>query len=464
MFQTLSTALLLILLSATAFADPKQLLFERYQQQQTELFNSILPDESVEVADIYQQKLDHLSKVDTRTFSQRYWYTGAYAKSASAPVLLYICGEGACGSYSIGGKIAEHARSLGAHVVSLEHRYYGQSQPFADLSTANLKYLSTEQALFDLISFQDFIKSSKKLTGPWISVGGSYPGTLSAYLRSQYPDRVIGALASSAPVRPDADFSEYDHHVALMAGPTCLKALQSSVQQIESAIQTDEGFAEMKAKFNATVLNRRDDFMYLIADTAAAAIQYGMRDMFCNNLESKGLQGYVLSKLRVDAIFGNLAEMSAQAAEDISLSKSSGSIGMRQWFYQSCTEYGFWQNAWSDPAESARSAQINADYHNEVCHRLFGMKSTMPTDNIEQRFYAPLFEKTSSQIFFTNGSMDPWINLSIADQNGNNTNPLMEAMVIPGAAHCDDLGRSTDAEVLKAQVRFYDLMTNWLAE
>lgn len=37
-----------------------------------------------------------------------------------------------------------------ANLVALEHRFYGKSQPFTDLKTENLKYLSSEQALSDI--------------------------------------------------------------------------------------------------------------------------------------------------------------------------------------------------------------------------------------------------------------------------------------------------------------------------
>ena len=79
-------------------------------------------------------------------------------------------------------------------VVILEHRYYGQSQPFRDMSVANLKYHTIAQAMDDLVYFAqnvnltmpggdtDAIRPHK---APWILLGGSYAGALTSWTLNQ---------------------------------------------------------------------------------------------------------------------------------------------------------------------------------------------------------------------------------------------------------------------------------------
>ena len=83
--------------------------------------------------------------------------------------------------------------------VVLEHRYYGTSFPTPDLSTENLRFLTTQQALADTAFFARNVVfeglEDQKLTAPhtaYIAYGGSYAGAFVAFLRKTYPDTYFG--------------------------------------------------------------------------------------------------------------------------------------------------------------------------------------------------------------------------------------------------------------------------------
>ncbi|PHU15003.1 putative serine protease EDA2 [Capsicum chinense] len=59
-----------------------------------------------------------------------------------------------------GGGAEVLAKKFGAAIVTLKHQYYGKSSPFKSLTTGNLKYLSSKQALFDLAAFRNFYQNA----------------------------------------------------------------------------------------------------------------------------------------------------------------------------------------------------------------------------------------------------------------------------------------------------------------
>jgi len=70
---------------------------------------------------------------------------------------------------------------------------------------------------------------------PWIVVGGSYPGALSAWFRYKYPHLVIGSLASSAVILAIEDFKDFDEQIYLasvQSGDFCYQALNSSNHKV----------------------------------------------------------------------------------------------------------------------------------------------------------------------------------------------------------------------------------------
>lgn len=114
------------------------------------------------------------------------------------------------------------------------------------MSTNNLVYLSSEQALADLASFRTFIHKSYNLTDAnrWISFGGSYPGSLSAWFRLKYPHLVHAAVASSAPMFAVVDFADYKVVVNKSLSsyhPECSLEVSKAFDMIQDLMKTHTG-------------------------------------------------------------------------------------------------------------------------------------------------------------------------------------------------------------------------------
>merc|ERR1712195_195119 len=156
------------------------------------------------------QPLDHFAPAGGTTWNQRYLINSTFF-DGTGPVFLCVGGEGPGFTEDVVISGTEHAHEMilaaeqhGALILALEHRYYGQSLPTKDFSTANLKWLSSPQALEDLAAFVAHINAQHGLQGQtnrWITFGGSYPGMMASFARLNYPHLIYGSIASSAPVQ-----------------------------------------------------------------------------------------------------------------------------------------------------------------------------------------------------------------------------------------------------------------------
>lgn len=105
----------------------------------------------------FEQRIDHFNLQDQRTYKQKYYVNDEYWKIGN-PIFIFIGAEGGISSYWLtNSAMHEYSKEFGAMTVILEHRFYGESNPFNKCETDNLKYLSSRQSLADLASFRDFI-------------------------------------------------------------------------------------------------------------------------------------------------------------------------------------------------------------------------------------------------------------------------------------------------------------------
>src|SRR5262249_38744139 len=105
------------------------------------------------------QNVNHQRPSAFPEFKQKVYIYNEFAESADAPVLLFICGDQACEEDEfMNSSAVSYAKSLGARIVAVEHRYYGSSQPFPSWTTKNLRFLTLGQAMEDLASIQDQLR------------------------------------------------------------------------------------------------------------------------------------------------------------------------------------------------------------------------------------------------------------------------------------------------------------------
>lgn len=210
-------------------------------------------------------------------FNNRYWF-GASHYVEGGPVIVLQSGEDTGDDrlpYLQKGIIAQLAQATNGIGVILEHRYYGGSWPTADLSTPNLRFLTTDQALADMAYFAQHVVfeglEDQNLTAPnaaYFAYGGSYAGAFVAFLRKLYPDVYFGAISSSGVTEAIYDCWEYYEPIRQYGPPACVAATQKIVNVVDNILirKNDANLTmELKTVFGLPNVTYDDDFANVLS-------------------------------------------------------------------------------------------------------------------------------------------------------------------------------------------------------
>lgn len=429
------------------------------------------------------QPLDHFNYRDNRTWSMRYRENSAYLKKNSS-ILIMIGGEWEISDgFLQGGLMYEIGSKYSALMYYTEHRYYGKSKPTKDVSTENLQYLNVDQALADLAYFIETKKKEKNLENSTVIVfGGSYAGNMAAWARLKYPHLIQGALASSAPVYAKADFYEYYEVVTKSLGKyneKCVEDVKIAFDSIEELLITEGGPDKLKLYFNlCNVPNVKSPsdlgfLMNILAEVFAATVQY-------DNVENNQTKIAALCNIMTAAHLGSplqrLAHIVSQPDvcienynsfiekhRNISWDASTAQDIVRQWFHQTCTEYGYYQT--TNTNKSIFGTLFPLNFYIDMCIDLYGDYSNDNIINSRVRrtniMYGGQLPDVTN-VIFTNGDIDPWHSLSVLED----LNAFSPAIVIKGSSHCRDIysDADTDLEDLKkARARIRDIISKWIS-
>jgi esterase/lipase superfamily enzyme len=437
----------------------------------------------------YSQRLDHYNHQDDRTWTQRYWIEDSFWSGAAAggPIFLQLGGEGPENSRIVTSmQMSVYAQTHRALQVGIEHRYYGNSQPMSTLSTENLQWLSSQQALADAAELVLYVREKyKAYNSPIITFGCSYSGALAAFFRIKYPHVTIGSVASSAPVEATLDFYQYldvvDQSLSYFVGPQCDAIIATATQQIQMKLQSQTGISEMQQKFKiCQPLNGKKDistFMQNLMGNWQGQVQYNQETpaynvtTLCNQLTSLTQRG--MSALDAYASVSNTFIPPNPGCLDCSyhnmvveMQSTSTQQSMRQWTYQTCTEFAYFQTTDSDADAQPFGDLVPVQYWIDFCTDAFGIdfKPELKVKQTNQHYGGnKLSTAVPDNILFVNGNIDPWHSLSIFEPIPNSP---IQTVFVQGTAHCADVSlvgpSRAPPQLLQAQQKISDILGQWI--
>jgi len=405
----------------------------------------------------FTQKLDHFNSRYNTTWQQRYFKNDQYYRTGG-PLFVFIGGEAPADiGWMTYGDWIKNARTYSAMALQLEHRYYGISHPTSDASTANLQWLSSEQALADLANFITSIKVTLGMqTAKVVVFGGSYPGNMAAWFRMKYPHVTVGAVGSSAPVTAKANFQEYLEVVgdALnhFGHDACNTSVRQAFQMVDQMVRANNVTGLKSALRLCNNVNTNDAMAVATAvgiaiDPFMGDVQYNSNNPNSNTviqdcaIMTNAGTGDPLKRLTnfINQKYGGSCVDNNYNSDVTELQKSSWTaryIGSRLWLWQTCTEFGYYQGTDSSKQPFGTSMPYITELR-EYCTAVFGLTEATVNSLIDQTNF--IYGSTNLQVtnvVLPNGSLDPWHALGIFLSD---INPSALARYIPYTSHCMDM-------------------------
>ena len=438
------------------------------------------------------QLVNHFSN-DTSTWSNRYYKSTKYFEGPGSPIFLVVGGEGAL-EKMLYPFITEHlAPRFGAAVIQIEHRFYGPYRPIMGREATTeelLELLTPQQAMADMVyltkHFKDELGCSKHTRKsskycPVITVGGSYPGFLSAMFRLVYPDFVDISYASSAPLKLyDHTANQYSFYdiittAAERLSPGCAKAVRDTLDDAAEAIMSLDTMEDALKSMNVCSDKLSDEIKDLasLKENTMLSVTYS----FANYDMDAYPPGKDLMMYKACQVFQNggdsLETMKNFFKFSNSENKDDGSCvplfeteesenDDKMWDFQVCAslvnEIGQSNNSMFYPHKFVLS-EFDAE-----CQSEFGI-SPNPSSLADALGFRDLVAAGATRILFTNGLQDMWAGGSYLE----NLSDSILALNFENGAHHSDLshagptGKDTD-DIKAGYVQITYILAEWLDE
>lgn len=245
------------------------------------------------------------------------------------------------------------------------------------------------------------------------------------------------------------------------SGEDCVE----SIKTINNLIQTQylaNNLTIVTDIFNATQVfqNETDQVTVLayISDIIAGMVQYGKRVELCRAISSVNGPWDKLKELSIVGNMYGFANPDDYAVESLQNLTWSPSGNIRQWSWQYCQQFGWFQ---TDSEKNMRSPFINVTFYQWSCNQIFSYPGGLNLPDTDVT--AAQLSYLGSQIIYTNGNEDPWQWASI-DVKGTEDRPTL-TINCDFCGHCIDLktpGPNDPYELTKARSYIKYYLKKWL--
>ncbi|CAO1346011.1 unnamed protein product [Diamesa serratosioi] len=437
--------------------------------------SSIISFETVEEKWIVQ-RLNNFDPQDNRTWQMRYFENNNYLKNGG-PVLIFVGGEWTASKGSLQtGHMHDMARDLNGTMFYTEHRFYGKSKPTSDVTVANLRFLGMDQALADLANFIVQMKDSipEIRNSGVILVGGSYSATMVTFFMQKYPHLASGAWSSSAPLNAQKDFIEYmevvSESIKVHGGDACANRIESAFGEMESLVAAEDTekitnlFNLCQPLSEASALDRMS-FFSDVSGGFAGLVQYhktGDIEFECGILTNESISDNVAALAAwylgtndncFDYSYRKLVEW---------LEGTSWTDSDRQWYYQTCSEFGWYQSSGSKKSifGSSFPVELSAALCNDIYDGIFPAEKILENVQRTNTIYGG-FHPAVRNVYSTHGQLDPWRPMGLQED----LNEWSPTTILELESHVSDLNslRESDTPQMRAnKERVFELVQQWL--
>ncbi|XP_026322308.1 putative serine protease K12H4.7 [Hyposmocoma kahamanoa] len=431
-----------------------------------------------------QMPIDHFDPQNNATFNMRYMVNELYFGEDGSPIFIMVGGEWDISpAWLLTGNMFEMARENNGCMIYTEHRYYGQSLPYEVFSTSNLKFLNVDQALADLAYFINTYKrsSTRFANSKVILYGGSYAGNMALWFKQRYPHLAVGVVASSGPIKGQVNFEDYLNvvHRAFLSegGEECIAAIKLGIDDTLRAMETEGGRRELESAYRLCAPLDYDNrfalgyFSGLISWTFSTSVQQsrpGTLLNICNNFATN-----IYGETPMQKIGGYIAAVRnlGPACWMINYETYVNNYmvprsNSRAWYYQTCTEYGYYQTAPNTGTVFDHLNWLNVEFYVDMCKRAFDERfnelfvyDAVERVNLVFGGLSPEVNKTIN----IHGELDPWFALGV-HRDLQEDSPTYS---VPRASHCFDMQPwlPTDTILMtRAQQDARRLVAQWLSE